>query len=189
MNVVRQVTNKRRPQRRKCPFRVRLISAVPIKKTRYCIVPIVPVCAQEKTYYIYEEDGEPMLHRAEGTKIDWAAGKNPTVKARSLLPPAPHADDCRFVPYFLESIPQTQGLLEGPRGILFLLKGIACLRCLGLADGDRCLIYCRWNPFLESHPVHEVSHCRMDSLLPSTPACFLRESLAVSFWAGSQWPR
>ncbi|KAK9918886.1 hypothetical protein WJX75_007835 [Coccomyxa subellipsoidea] len=34
----------------------------------------------EKTYYIYEEDGEPMLHRAEGTKIDWAAGKNPTVK-------------------------------------------------------------------------------------------------------------
>ncbi len=39
---------------------------------------------QEKTYYIYEEDGEPMLHRAEGTKIDWAAGKNPTVK---VLPP------------------------------------------------------------------------------------------------------
>lgn len=37
-------------------------------------------CAQEKTYYIYEEDGEPMLHRAEGTKIEWAAGKNPTVK-------------------------------------------------------------------------------------------------------------
>ena len=41
---------------------------------------------QEKTYYIYEEDGEPMLHRAEGTKIDWAAGKNPTVK---VLPPLP----------------------------------------------------------------------------------------------------
>ena len=36
--------------------------------------------AQTKTYHIFEEDGEPILHRAEGTDIDWKAGKNPTVK-------------------------------------------------------------------------------------------------------------
>jgi hypothetical protein len=35
---------------------------------------------QTKTYFIYEEDGEPMLHRAEGTDIQWKQGKNPTVK-------------------------------------------------------------------------------------------------------------
>lgn len=35
---------------------------------------------QTKTYHIFEEDGEPILHRAEGTDIDWKAGKNPTVK-------------------------------------------------------------------------------------------------------------
>lgn len=77
----------------------------------------MPVCAQEKTYYIYEEDGEPMLLRAEGTKIDWAAGKNPTVKARSLLPPAPHATECCILPDFLDIIPQTLRLLKCPGAI------------------------------------------------------------------------
>ena len=35
---------------------------------------------QTKTYSIFEEDGEPILHKAEGTEIQWKAGKNPTVK-------------------------------------------------------------------------------------------------------------
>ena len=40
--------------------------------------------SQVKTYFIYEEDGEPMLSRAEGTDIAWKAGKNVTVKVRAL---------------------------------------------------------------------------------------------------------
>ena len=36
--------------------------------------------SQTKTYHIYDEDGEPMLHRAEGTDIQWKSGKNVTVK-------------------------------------------------------------------------------------------------------------
>ena len=39
---------------------------------------------QTKTYYIFEEDGEPILHRAEGTEIQWKAGKNPTVKVTAI---------------------------------------------------------------------------------------------------------
>ena len=35
---------------------------------------------QTKTYHIFEEDGEPILHKAEGTEIEWKSGKNPTVK-------------------------------------------------------------------------------------------------------------
>ena len=40
----------------------------------------VPDVMQTKTYSIFEEDGEPILHKAEGTEIQWKAGKNPTVK-------------------------------------------------------------------------------------------------------------
>ena len=40
----------------------------------------VPAVMQTKTYSIFEEDGEPILHKAEGTEIQWKAGKNPTVK-------------------------------------------------------------------------------------------------------------
>ena len=35
-------------------------------------------------YYIYEEDGEPLLSRAEGCTINWKPGKNTTVKASSV---------------------------------------------------------------------------------------------------------
>ena len=41
-----------------------------------------PFGAQTKTYHIFEEDGEPILQRAEGTDIEWKSGKNPTVKVR-----------------------------------------------------------------------------------------------------------
>ena len=42
---------------------------------------VTAVCAaQTKTYHIFEEDGEPILHKAEGTEIEWKSGKNPTVK-------------------------------------------------------------------------------------------------------------
>jgi hypothetical protein len=34
----------------------------------------------EKTYYLMEEDFEPVLEKAEGTAINWKAGKNVTVK-------------------------------------------------------------------------------------------------------------
>lgn len=47
---------------------------------------------QTKTYYIFEEDGEPILHRAEGTEIQWKASKNPTVKVRE--PPPMHSSPC-----------------------------------------------------------------------------------------------
>ena len=42
---------------------------------------------QTKTYFIYEEDGEPMLSRAEGTDISWKAGKNVTVKVCAQATP------------------------------------------------------------------------------------------------------
>ena len=41
---------------------------------------LFPDVMQTKTYSIFEEDGEPILHKAEGTEIQWKAGKNPTVK-------------------------------------------------------------------------------------------------------------
>ncbi len=41
--------------------------------------------AQTKTYHIFEEDGEPILHKAEGTAIEWKSGKNPTVKVSQCL--------------------------------------------------------------------------------------------------------
>ena len=34
---------------------------------------------QTKTYHM-SEDEDNVLERAEGTKIEWASGKNPTVK-------------------------------------------------------------------------------------------------------------
>ena len=42
--------------------------------------------AQTKTYHIFEEDGEPILQRAEGTDVEWKPGKNPTVKVRLSFP-------------------------------------------------------------------------------------------------------
>ena len=44
--------------------------------------------AQTKTYHIFEEDGEPILHKAEGTAIEWKSGKNPTVKVTTASTPA-----------------------------------------------------------------------------------------------------
>ena len=46
----------------------------------------VPDVMQTKTYSIFEEDGEPILHKAEGTEIQWKAGKNPTVKVGNTAP-------------------------------------------------------------------------------------------------------
>ena len=34
----------------------------------------------DKTYIMVEEEAEPILERSEGTAINWAAGKNVTVK-------------------------------------------------------------------------------------------------------------
>lgn len=36
---------------------------------------------QTKTYHMSEEE-DNVLEKAEGTKIEWLAGKNPTVKVR-----------------------------------------------------------------------------------------------------------
>ena len=49
-----------------------------------CGTDLLPDVLQTKTYYIFEEDGEPILHRAEGTEIQWKTGKNPTVKVRAI---------------------------------------------------------------------------------------------------------
>ena len=52
---------------------------------------------QTKTYSIFEEDGEPILHKAEGTEIQWKAGKNPTVKVRGTTltsAPSPRLHEC-----------------------------------------------------------------------------------------------
>jgi len=43
--------------------------------------------AQTKTYHMVDDE-EEMLQKAEGTDIEWASGKNPTVKARPALPTA-----------------------------------------------------------------------------------------------------
>lgn len=37
---------------------------------------------QEKTYHMVDEE-EEMLQSAEGTDIQWEAGKNPTIKVRT----------------------------------------------------------------------------------------------------------
>jgi len=43
--------------------------------------------AQTKTYHMVDDE-EEMLQKAEGTDIEWASGKNPTVKARPAPPTA-----------------------------------------------------------------------------------------------------
>ena len=41
------------------------------------------------------DDEEEMLQKAEGTDIEWASGKNPTVKARRARLPAAAVAHCR----------------------------------------------------------------------------------------------
>ena len=50
-----------------------------------CCLPFPPAQVLEKTYYLMEEDYEPVLEKAEGSEIQWAAGKNVTVKVRGPL--------------------------------------------------------------------------------------------------------